>query len=186
MSVSFQRFLAGAQARVIPNQTNQQVIKTLLDTLVPVIDLTAQSVRVQRAEASHTMVAAVKPTFTFPAVPIDEMHIYHFLALHNATSGGTQTVVVNIQYPQFADVQQELYQVDTGTMINLLAAASGSTSRSQRAGLPLRVFPEGILTVSTQGNQIIGDVIRIGLLRELAGGAALSEVITSEIADTEQ
>ncbi len=186
MVVDLKEFLSKAPRITVPTQYNTPVLNDVAQNLQFTYDLSKQGRRIQRAESSHTMVAAVKAQFTLPSVPLDEIHIYHFMAVHQVTAGGTVAWVLNVQYPQFADPQGEIYQLDMGTMLNWFASASGSTSRSQRGGTPLQVFPEGILSVGSQASHTIGDVIRFSILREVVGGAAVVEQVSSIVVDTEQ
>jgi len=170
----------------VPTQYNAPILTDVSQELRFTYDLSKQGRRIQRAEASHTMVAAVRPRFTLPAVPLDEIHIYHFLAVNQVTAGGTVSWNLSVQYPQFADAQREAYSVDMGSMLNWLTTASGSTSRSQRGGTPLQVFPEGILSVGPVLTLAIADVVRFGFLREVVGGAAAVDQVSSIVVDSEQ
>jgi len=186
MAVPFQQFISQAQNRIIPNQFNQQLVTGMFDQLIPVIDLGKQTTRIEWAQGVHTMVAAVRPSFVFPVCPPDEIHVYRQVGFHNVTSGGLVGPVLSIAYPGLTDDFQEIYNVDTSTPINLLASASGSTSRSQRAGLPIRVFPQGILTIGCLNNLAIADVVRVIVLREVLGGPADAKLVNGLIVDSEQ
>ncbi len=186
MATQFQRFIGAAQNRLVPNQTNVQLLNSMLPELIPVVDLTAQAYRMEWAQQAHTMVAAVRPVFTLPEVPEDEIHFYHSIGYHAVTAGGTPGIVLSVAYPGITDDFQETYGTDAGNAENILTTSNASSSRAQRNGRPFIVYPRGILSVSQTVTAAIADVIRLQVIREVRGGPNSSNLVNGLITDTEQ
>lgn len=186
MALRFQEFLAQAQERLIPDATNTQAIKALLDTLVPIIDLTQQSKLIEWSDAAQTLVGANKPRFVLPAVPIDQIHHYHYIGIHETVAGGTVEWQVDVAYPGMTDPQSERFSVETKDMVNMLTIASGTAFFAERACCPLKVYPRGTLTMQRRANGTIGDLTRFQFLREVFGGPGRAEravdvIVASEV-----
>jgi len=186
MVVDLKEFLSRGPRVTIPTQYNTPVIVDVSQELQFTYDLSKQGRRIQRGEVSHTLVGAASPVFTFPVVSLDEIHTYHFLAVFNDTTPGTREYQLLVQYPQFAREQEELYQVDTSQSFNLLSLRSGSNGRAERGGRPYSVFPQGILTVCRNGNAAIGDTVTLSFLREVTGGAAITEQVSNIVTTSEK
>jgi len=186
MVVDLKEFLSRGPRVTIPSQFNAPVLTDVSQELRFTYDLSKQGRRIQRGESLHTMVAAVVPTWTFPVVPRDEIHVYHFLGVTNDTTPGTRVFIVRSQYPQFNFAQEERFQVGDGQMLNMLSVASSGSSQSRRGGRALQIFPEGILSVSQSGNAAIADELTLGFLREVVGGAAIVEQVSNIVTTSEQ
>lgn len=186
MVVDLKEFISRAPRVTIPTQYNEPVLLDVSQELRFTYDLSKQSAVIQRGEASHTLVGAASPVFRFPAVPLDEIHVYHFLGVHNTVTPGTRIFQTLIQYPQFADEQEEQYQIDTGSMVNMLTSRTGSSSQAERSGRPLIVFPAGIFTICRNGNAVAGDVVRFSFLREVTAGAAVTQQVSNVVTTSEK
>jgi len=186
MVVDLKEFLAKGPRVTIPSQYNSPVLVDVNQELQLTYDLSNQGARIQRAEASHTLVGNLVPCFTFPVVPTSEIHVYHFLGIHLTVGGGASTYKLEIQYPQFAETQDERYQVDTSFLTNMFTASNPGVANSLRGGTPLRVFPEGILVVEKSSSGTAGQVYILSVLREVIGGPAVAEQISSLVVGSEK
>ncbi len=185
MATGFQNFLGAAQSRIIPNQTNQQEIKTLLDTLVPVINLNIQSERVQWGTLSHTMVAAIAPQFTLAVCPIDEIHRYDFIGIRRQGGSGTPTYIAQVTYPAMTDPMTELYEIPEQHNLNALSVVPATSGLNQRCGRPLYVYPQGVLRFTKASNSTIGFIYHFMFLRTILGGPNDSHIINGQVAVAE-
>lgn len=185
MATAFQNFLQVAQARILPNQTAQQTIKTLLDTLVPVVILNTQADRVQRGTLTHTMVGGTRPRFTLAECPIDEIHRYDFIGIRRQGGSGTPDYTLEVVYPAMTDAMTELFEVPEQHNLNVLSIIPGTNGLNQRCGRPLYVYPQGVLQFTKASNSTIGFTYHFMFLRTILGGPNDSHVVQGQISSAE-
>lgn len=178
-------YLAGAQAKTIPGRTNEQFIREMSRVLMPVIDLTHQASLCEWSEAEVTLSTTATPLFVLPANAVDQTTSYQFIGVREVVSPATTTWQVRVAYPGMSDPQQEDFQVQTAEMRNMLSAGDGPALRAERGGRPLIVYPEGVLSVTRNGQLPTGDLIRLQILRTVTGGCGRSSRLPGLITASE-
>jgi len=137
----------------------------------------------------HTMVATQQLSFVFAAVPSGEVHIYH--SIRWAPSTGDQRIaLINVTYPSQGILAQDALltvaraRTGTGGMpLDLLGNAAGDGLFS--LGRPLKVYPNGILTILSANTIAITATVRLGLLWEVGAAPleAVAELLTPVITE---
>jgi len=184
MAVDLKQFLSRAVALVVPTQYNRPVINDVAQDMAFVLDLTAQAKRIEWLTSSFTLTGVNHPRFVFPAVPLDETHVYRHIGASDSAAG-VQGWQVSVLYPAIGRAFGETFQMNLGTNNeNLLSASATGSNLNVRGGRPLVVYPAGILTVERGADGALNDVIDLDVLREVVGGP-LSAQIASGIVATE-
>jgi len=184
MAVDLKQFLSRAVALLVPTQYAAPVITDVLQDLRFTVDLSAQAKRIEWLTASFTLTGVNHPRFVFPAVPIDETHLYRHIGASDSAAG-VQGWQVSVLYPAIGRAFGETFQMNLGTNNeNLLSASATGSNLNTRGGRPLVVYPNGILTVERGADGALNDVIDLDVLREVMGGP-LSAQVTAGIVATE-
>ncbi len=176
MPLSFQEYLAIAQARTIPSQVNQQPLQGMFDTLIAAIDLTEQQCITEWGEGFVSLAVTAAPEFTLPVNPIDQTTAYSFLGVKNDVTPGVVVFHVDVVYPGLAEPMREDFQVNTTDMFNMLSVRTGANNRAERGGRDLIVYPGGQLRICQEGESQPSDQFRFNYLRHVCGGPGRSNV----------
>jgi len=186
VATKFQNFISVAQDRLIPNQTNPQLLKEMVPALFGTVDLTGQATRIEWATGSITLTGVTHPVFTFPAVPVDEIHVYMHIGVVSSVGGGAQSWDLLASYPGIADAFREVYSIDVGDENrNFFITGPSSNSRAQRNGRPYTVYPGGVLVVNRQNDGALNDVLTCNVLRQVLGGPHSAQIANNVITATE-
>jgi len=186
VATKFQNFIASAQDRLIPNQTNPQLLKELVPALFGTVDLTAQATRIEWATATVTLTGSNKPQFDFPAVPADEIHVYRHIGVSNSAGAGNETWRLEVAYPGVTNRFQEGFTVNlTEPNLNILTIGPASSSNAQRMGRSLLLYPQGALRVGAGASGVATEVFTCNVLREVLGGPFSAQIVNDLITASE-
>jgi len=186
VATQFQKFIAAAQDRLVPNQINPQLIKEMFPALFGTIDFTAQATRIEWATATVTLSGSNKPQFDFPAAPIDEIHVYRHIGVSNSAGAGNETWRLSIAYPGVTNRFQEAFTVNTTEPnLNILTLGPASSSGAQRMGRPWLVYPQGALRVRAGASGVVTEVFTCNVIREVLGGPQSAQILNDLITASE-
>jgi len=177
--ISLQEFLATALNRVAPPAQRTPVLIDIAQEVVPVLDLSRQADQAEWADVTGTTIVTMAPIFTVERNAVDEISRYHFIGVHNLSSGPVQTWSIETDYPGLAERQQQRHTVGTGDLRNLLNMGEANAVDSDGSGRTYTVLPRGQLRVRLAvGTLVTGQQVRFSILRERLAGLASAERIT--------
>jgi len=183
---TLQDFLSQALNRTVPSPSNLSGFASLLDVMLPVLDLTAASRRIEWVTGTITLTGSNKPQFDFPPVPVDEIQIYRHIGVSNSAGAGNETWRVEVAYPGVANPFQEGFTINlTEPNLNILTIGPASSSNAQRMGRPLLVYPRGALRVRAGASGVATEVFTCNAIREIQAGPFSAEFQDGVIAASE-
>jgi len=173
---TIQEFLAEALNRTLPSPSNLGGFPSLFDVMLPILDFTAASRRIQWATGTITLTGVTHPRFEIPAVPVDEIHVYHAMAASDSVGAGGETWRVLSSYPgvTFPFLEQFSTNVNADGR-NFLSSGTRSDATAIRNARPYIVYPRGSVRIERIANGALNDVLTLSVLREILSGPFSSE-----------
>jgi len=179
--VQLGEFIANALQRTIPDAQEQEHFNTLIKEIFGTVSLDRASHKIETEQLTITAAGTEQPEFSMPVQVGGQISIYHHIGIVRLDNPKGQTKWrVEVQYPQWTDRMRleghNMAGEAANVGIDMMRLGSSTTGDEPSLyGLPLEVFPGGILTIRKNGDMLIGERVLCRLLREIVPGPFSSE-----------
>ncbi len=181
--VTLQEFLANALDATFPSAQNKGGFNDLSKMVQGVMILNHVGSRVEVQDFEGVSPGAARPVFSLPAQVDGAISIYHHIGILRRDAPTAPAIwQVNVKYPQWREEMRltgnEVDGESTSRLIDIMRLGSSTTDNEPTTyGLPLKVFPGGILSVERVGDVAAGNRVALRILREVVPGPLRTEGI---------